>query len=283
MPGRFGLLFACALTLGCAPGTDTPVPAPPPSTPRTVIDEVEAPAEGSAPPEAEAPPDADPSADLSADPSVADGATAPPERVSEKINEHYAENDDPERWAKRFERIGREVFDQREQIVAALGLRKGQRIADVGAGTGLLTVELARAVGEQGTVYAVDVQPNFLDHIAQRARKEGLSNVQLVRAQQDSAQLPEGSVQLVLMCDTYHHVEQPAAYLESLRKAIEPGGRLVVVDYRAVEGQSRAWIVDHVRATPEQFRAEIEGAGFRFVREHEGLLEENFFYEFERP
>ncbi|MEM9453485.1 MAG: methyltransferase domain-containing protein [Myxococcota bacterium] len=279
MLGRFGLLFACVLGLGCAPATDTPVPAPPPSSPRTVIDEVEAPAQSVAPAEAEGPAEADPSvgAPVTGTPAVA------PEWVSQEINEHYAQNDNPKRWAKRFERIGREVFDQRDPIVAALGLRKGQRIADVGAGTGLFTMELARAVGEQGTVYAVDVQPYFLDHIAQRARKEGLSNVKLVRARQDSVQLPEGSVQLVLMCDAYHHVEQPAAYLESLRRAIEPGGRLVVVDYRAVEGENRAWIVEHVRATPEQFRAEIEGAGFRFVREHEGVLEENFFYEFERP
>jgi ubiquinone/menaquinone biosynthesis C-methylase UbiE len=203
--------------------------------------------------------------------------------VTTQINERYAEEDDPTHWIGRFEREGREVYDHRDEIIGALGLRPGQRIADVGAGTGLFTLPLAQAVGPEGKVYAVDVQSYFLDHIRQAAGDEGLDNVEVIRAQQDSARLPEASVQLVLMCDSYHHVERPAAYLASLRAAIEPGGRLVVVDYRAVEGVASKWMLEHVRATPRQFRAEIEGAGFRFVKEHEGMLEENFFYEFERP
>ena len=63
----------------------------------------------------------------------------------------------------------------------------------------------------------------------------------------------------------------------------DPGGRLFVVDYVAIEGRSEPWLLEHVRATPAEFRAELEGAGFRFVREHEGLLAENFVFELERP
>jgi predicted methyltransferase len=78
-------------------------------------------------------------------------------------------------------------------------------------------------------------------------------------------------------------VEQPAAYLASLAAALRPGGRLFVVDYIAIEGQSEAWMLEHVRATPAEFRAELESAGFRFVRAHEGVLKENFLFELERP
>ncbi|MCA9707824.1 MAG: methyltransferase domain-containing protein [Myxococcales bacterium] len=267
--GRLGPSSLLALALGCTPAAEGPTPTPPPSEPEVVIDEAGL---------ARA---ADP--DGAEDPAGGPKAAAAPEAVPQQINQRYAEQTDPGHWAGRFEREGREVFDHREAILDALGVRPGMRVADVGAGTGLFTMALARAVGERGRVYAVDVQDYFLEHIERRAQQAGLRNVQVVRAQQDAAGLPAGSVELVLMCDAYHHVEQPAAYLASLHAALAPGGRLAIVDYRAIAGQSDAWLLEHVRATPEQFRAEIEAAGFRFLRAHEGLLEENFFYEFERP
>lgn len=215
--------------------------------------------------------------------ATATSGSRTPERVDIDINADYVEQQNPERWAVRFEREGREVFDQRDAILDALGLTQGMAVADVGAGTGLFTLAMAERVGPKGKVYAVDVQSYFLDHIRQKALEAKLDNVALVRAEQGSARLPAGSVDLVLMCDSYHHVEQPAAYLASLEAALRPGGRLVIVDYIAIEGTSEKWMLEHVRATPAEFRAEIEGAGFRFARAHEGVLVENFFYEFERP
>lgn len=217
------------------------------------------------------------------EPAPAPSGTTPPVRVDIDINDDYATQTNPERWAARFEREGREVFDRRDAILDALHLREGMAVADVGAGTGLFTLAIAERVGPEGKVYAVDVQPYFLDHIGQSARAAKLDNVTLVRADQASSKLPEGSVDLVLMVDSYHHVEQPAAYLASIFAALRPGGRLVVVDYIAIEGKSEAWMLEHVRATPAEFRAELEGAGFRFLRAHEGLLAENFVFELERP
>ncbi|MEM6990691.1 MAG: methyltransferase domain-containing protein, partial [Myxococcota bacterium] len=92
-------------------------------------------------------------------------------------------------------------------------------------------------------------------------------------------ELPVGSIDLVFMCDAYHHVEQPAAYLASLRAALKADGRLVIVDYR--RGPEGTWRYGHIRATPAEFRAEIEAAGFTLDREVE-LLEDNFFFVF-RP
>lgn len=271
---RLGQVLAAVLLLGCTRSPNVPGPSTP------TQDEGAA---SSAP--ADAPVDGD-----AADPPAPDGAgrqagepAEAPERVETDVNDDYVEQTNPKRWAARFEREGREVFDRRDAILAALELREGMAVADVGAGTGLFSLALAERVGPKGQVYAVDVQAYFLDHIGQKARKAKLDNVTLVRADQASARLSEGSVDLVLMCDSYHHVEQPAAYLASLHAALRPGGRLVIVDYIAIEGKSEAWMLDHVRATPTEFRAEIEGAGFRFVRAHEGVLEENFFFEFERP
>ena len=267
----------CAWLLGCTPSTSAPAPATPPE------DQGGASVEGTRASErADAADEPEVGASKASEPTAGPGATAP-ERVDTKINDEYAEQPSAKRWEGRFEREGREVFDRRDAILAELGLREGLAVADVGAGSGLFTLALAERVGPKGKVYAVDVQAYFLDHIGQKARKAKLENVELVRAKQDSAQLPEGSVDLVLMCDSYHHVEQPAAYLASLKAALRPGGRLVIIDYVAIEGQSEAWMLEHVRATPTEFRAEIESAGFRLVRAHEGVLKENFFFEFERP
>jgi len=273
-------LLAGAWLLGCTPSTSTPAPATPAEGEGgATVEDTRAPAGG----DANAHEAGTPAADGTS--TGADGGPprAAPERIDTDINEEYAEQTSAKRWEAHFEREGREVFEERDAILAKLGLREGMAVADVGAGSGLFTLALAERVGPEGKVYAVEVQAYFLDHIGQKARKAKLENVALVRAKQDSAGLPEGSVDLVLMCDSYHHVEQPAAYLASLRAALRPGGRLVIVDYIAIEGQTEAWRLEHVRATPAEFRAEIESAGFRFVRAHEGVLEKNFFFEFERP
>jgi predicted methyltransferase len=268
-------LVGTLLLLGCAPSTSTTAPPEPRREEQADGGSAQAPASGEAP--------ADGGEAAAGDAKA--GATGPtaPARVETTINDDYVAQQNPERWAARFEREGREVFDHKDEIVAALGLRQGMAVADVGAGTGLFTLAIAESVGPRGKVYAVDVQAYFLDHIGQKAKKAKLENVVLVRARQDAVGLPAGSVDLVLMCDSYHHVEAPAAYLASLFAALRPGGRLVVVDYVAIEGQSEKWLLEHVRATPEAFRAEIESAGFRFLKAHEGVLKENFFFEFERP
>lgn len=268
MRRSFGFVLTGVLLLNCTPHASAPALESPASE-AADVEGNEVPVEGEA-------------AGTPAKAAASSGPKAP-ERVDIDINDDYAAQTNPERWAGRFEREGREVFDQRDAILAQLALREGMAVADVGAGTGLFTLAMAEVVGPKGKVYAVDVQSYFLDHIGQKARKAKLDNVELVRAEQGSAKLPEGSVDLVLMVDSYHHVEQPAPYLASLKAALRPGGRLVVIDYIAIAGQSEPWMLEHVRATPAAFRAELESAGFRFVRAHEGVLVENFVFEFERP
>jgi predicted methyltransferase len=277
---RFASLLVGASLSGCTPSASAPAPSTP-------AEGGNAASPAAADASAVQPEAGDPATDVAApepEPSaVANAGAKAPAEVETDINAEYDEQQNPKHWEGRFEREGREVFDRRHEILAALDLREGMAVADVGAGSGLFTLAIAERVGESGKVYAVDVQAYFLDHIGQKARKAKLGNVTLVRAKQDSAKLPEGSVDLVLMVDSYHHVEQPAAYLASLKAALRPGGRLVVVDYIAIEGKSEAWRLEHVRASPEVFRAEIESAGFRFVKAHEGVLEKNFFVEFDRP
>ncbi len=204
-----------------------------------------------------------------------------PSEVAMRINTRYAENTDAKNWQRRFEREGREAHDKRAEIVARLGLAPGTAIADVGAGSGMFTLEFSDAVGSEGVVFAVDVQDYFLDHIRARAKARGRSNIRTVVASQTSVSLQPGSVDVVFFCDVYHHLERPNGYLKTVHEALRESGRLVIIDYdRTIPGADR-WLKDHIRADPSVFRAEIEAAGFTLRDDHD-LLEENFFFVFER-
>ena len=129
-------------------------------------------------------------------------------------------------FVRHFENESREVFAQRQTIVRAVGLRPGDVVADVGAGTGLFTRLFANEVGPKGTVYAVDISPAFLRHIAERAKVDGNDRVvKTVRNSPDSIPLPARSVDVIFVCDTYHHFENPGSMLASMHRALRPGGR----------------------------------------------------------
>jgi ubiquinone/menaquinone biosynthesis C-methylase UbiE len=187
-----------------------------------------------------------------------------------------------EEWTKKFETESREIFHQREKIVAAAGLKPGMAMADIGAGTGLFTLHFAQAVGADGNVYAVEIAKNFLEHIKARASKASASNVQTILCTEKSVELPEASIDLAFICDVYHHFEYPAASLATLHKALKPGGELVLIDFKRIPGESSDFIMGHVRAGQEVFEAEVTAAGFEKVSEVKDLLKENYFVRFKR-
>lgn len=189
---------------------------------------------------------------------------------------------DPQRWSEVLEQPGRELYDLRHAIVAALALKPGMDVADVGAGSGLFTLPFAQAVGPRGRVYAVDVAAEFVRNIELRVQAQGLANVVGIVNTQHSTLLPPDSVDLVFLADTYHHFEQPAEMLRSIHTALRPGGELVVIDFRREAGLSTPWVMSHVRAGREQVLAEVELAGFEFTRE-EPILRGNFFLRFRKP
>lgn len=200
--------------------------------------------------------------------------------ASPEINEQYR-NPDYSRWQRNLETEGREVYEKRLAIVDAVAPKLGQAIADVGAGTGLFTRLFATRVGPQGRVYAVDIARAFVDGNVQRARAARLENVVGVVSTQADTRLEERSVDVAFVCDAYHHFEEPKAMLASIRRALRQGGTLVVVDFERIPGTSPDWILQHVRAGKEDFRREIEAAGFRFAGEVK-LMRENYFLRFTR-
>ena len=224
----------------------------------------------------------DPPKPVVAEPAPQPGVPEEPNPVAVRINAKYEASDDAAGWEARFERQGREVHDRKGAILKALKIAPGSSVADVGVGSGLYTLSFADAVGKDGKVFAVDVQDYFLAHVEAKAKKTGVENIAFVKAQQRDSNLDPESVDLVFMCDVFHHVEYPRTYLASLYAALKPGGRLAVVDFIAEQGKSEAWILEHVRASPSEFRAEFEAAGFVFDEAPE-LLKENFFHIYRRP
>ncbi len=186
-------------------------------------------------------------------------------------------------FQERFEVESREIYSAREEIVKACGIEPGQVIADVGSGTGLFTRMFSDRVSEQGWVFAVDIAPRLIEHVTRDAAEQNRRNITAVLCATDSINLPPASVDVVFVCDTYHHFEHPAESMASIYRALRDNGLLVVIDFERVAGVSRDWIMGHVRAGKEVFRAEIQDAGFALVDEIkiEGL-KENYFLKFRK-
>ncbi len=200
------------------------------------------------------------------------------------INERFLDpNLNPSEWLGRFETESREIYQFRKAIVKAVNLKQGDRIADIGAGTGLFTIFFADQVGPRGWVFAVEIAPRFVERIGKLAADQGFANITPLLGAEDVVRMPPESIDVAFVCDTYHHFEYPKTTLSSIKRALRPGGRLVVIDFERIEGVSRQWVLGHVRAGKSAFRKEIEDVGFEFIGETkvEGL-KENYFITFRK-
>ena len=196
------------------------------------------------------------------------------------INKPF-ENPDVKEYIGKFEVESREVFAKRQEIVAACKLKPGMVVGDIGAGTGLFTRLFAKAVGDQGKVNAVDIAPKFIQYIENTCRENGIKNVTGVVCKPDSVELPAQSIDLAFICDTYHHFEFPFKTMASIHRALRPGGRVVLVDFKRIPGVSSEWVLNHVRAGQETVTKEVLSSGFKLVEEPK-LLTENYCMVFEK-
>lgn len=156
----------------------------------------------------------------------------------------------------------RGVIANRDAIVRALGLKPGMTVADIGAGTGAFMEPMARAVGPTGRYFGVDIDKDYVKLMESRAKRLGLSQAQVVLSRTDSVTLPAESVDLMVVIDAYHHFSPVEPMLASMKAALRPGGRLIIVDFDRTPKSPR-WIKEHVRADKATFLQEIGKAGFR--------------------
>ena len=181
---------------------------------------------------------------------------------------------DAEKWSHVFDDPERDAWQKPHEVIQALKLKPDAVVADIGAGTGYFAMRLASML-KDGRVYAVDIEPDMVKHLAERARREGRANMIAVAGAADSPRLP-AKVDLALFVDVYHHVEARERYFRNLRTALNPGAHVAVIDFRleASDGPPRA-----SRVAPEQVKAEMKKAGYVLVAEH-GFLPRQYFLVF---
>ena len=192
-------------------------------------------------------------------------------------HEMHQRHGDPKAYEAALDDPRRDAYQKPDDVVAALGLREGQVVADIGAGTGYFAVRLAKAVGASGRVYAVDVSADMAQHLNRRLRDANISNVASVLAPPDDPLLRPASVDLVFICDVWHHVEQQESYLAHLRRALKPGGRLVMIDFHKRDLPVGPPV--EMKIARDDLVRQVEGAGWTLVQEHD-ILPYQYFLEF---
>jgi ubiquinone/menaquinone biosynthesis C-methylase UbiE len=177
---------------------------------------------------------------------------------------------------KRFAYEGgdRDAWQQPDRVIASLGLRPGDRVADIGAGSGYFTLPLARAVGPPGRVHAVDVDEEMNQYLRERVREAGLENVEVTLGRYEDPLLPDGEIDLIFTSNTYHHIEERPAYFRGVLDDLAPGGRVAILDYDGRKG----WLVRLVgHYTPKQeILREMEEAGYRLADDVDFLDRQSF-------
>jgi ubiquinone/menaquinone biosynthesis C-methylase UbiE len=180
-------------------------------------------------------------------------------------------------WLDRPERIEEEEPDI---ALDALKLTPGSTVADVGAGSGYMSVKMAKRVGPSGKVYANDIQPEMLTLLRQRLAREKITNIETVLGTVDDPKLPAGAVDLILMVDVYHEFQQPQIMLRRMRESLKSGGRLVLLEYRK-EDPSIPIRPDHKMSVAEA-KLEVEAEGYTLTKVDEVLPRQHILI-FTRP
>jgi cyclopropane fatty-acyl-phospholipid synthase-like methyltransferase len=183
---------------------------------------------------------------------------------------------DAEKWSRIFDDPKRDAWQKPHEVIQALALKPDAVIADIGSGTGYFSVRFAHMV-PKGRVYGVDTEPDMVKHLAERAKREGLTNITPVAGVSDDPRLPE-KADLIVFVDVFHHISDRERYFRKLRGSLKPGGRIAIIDFRldAPNGPPKS-----ARIAPDRVKAELKGAGYALTQEH-GFLPNQYFLIF-RP
>ncbi len=189
------------------------------------------------------------------------GAQAKPPSMDEMHRLHQ----DSKAYIAALEDPARDAYQKPHEVVMALGLQDGERVADIGSGPGYFTLRIARHVGAGGRVTAVDISPDMILELNKRVRDAALDNVRTILALPDDPLLAPASLDLVFICDTWHHIGNHVRYLGLLEKTLRPGGRVVIVDYQKRETPVGPPL--EIRLSRESVVKEFEQSGWRLVQE----------------
>jgi ubiquinone/menaquinone biosynthesis C-methylase UbiE len=183
-------------------------------------------------------------------------------------------------WIARMERPERVASLKIDYIISKLALKPGQVVADIGAGPGVLSLPMAKAVAPGGRVYAVDIDQTFIDHIAMRAKEQHVANVVPVLGKLTDPALGANDVDVALFHDVLHHIKERAEYLKNTAKYVKTGGRIAIVELDPKTGSHRD--EPELTVSRDQAKAWLADAGFRPVQEFDGLPENKWFVVYAR-
>jgi SAM-dependent methyltransferase len=191
--------------------------------------------------------------------------------AAQSPHNHQHSFGDAEKWSHVFDDPERDAWQKPHAVIETLALKPDASVADLGAGTGYFAARLANML-PKGIVYAVDLEPDMVRYLGERAKREGLANLKPVQAAAGDARLPE-KVDLVLLVDVYHHIEARERYFRQLAASLRTGARIAVIDFRldSPEGPPKA-----SRIAPAQVKAELGLAGYALAEEH-GFLQRQYF------
>ncbi len=178
---------------------------------------------------------------------------------------------DPGEYIKTLESERRISGLQVPQVIEALKISRGQRVADVGSGSGLFTRPMAKAVGESGVVFAIDIDPDLLKYVEKTGKEMQLSNIRTVQATESDPKIPE-PVDLIAVIDTLHHIDNRPTYLSNLKRYLRPQGRIAIIDF------SETWPAGHenMKYSLADLEEWMKKAGYARVEKHD-FLNNNFF------
>lgn len=180
-------------------------------------------------------------------------------------------------WLERDTRVQEERTDL---LLENLPIEPGDNVADIGAGSGYFSIPMARLTGPEGSVYAVDIQPEMLQIIEQRTTAEKITNINRVLATDKDPGLPANTIDMVLMVDAYHEFAWPFEVMSAVYESLAPGGKVVLIEYRAEDPEVP--ILRLHKMTEEQVRKEMQALGLEFV-ENQDFLPRQHFLVFRKP
>ena len=191
--------------------------------------------------------------------------------LAQSHHTHQHSFEGAEKWAQEFDDPKRDEWQKPHEVIQALALTPDAVIADIGSGTGYFAVRLAHMV-PKGRIYGVDIEPDMVKYLAERAKGMGLKNLVSLAGAPDDPRLPE-KVDLIILVDTFHHIEDRDRYFRTLHGSLKPGGRIAIIDFRmdSLDGPPKS-----ARSTPEGIKAELNRAGYALVQKHAFLPNQYF-------
>jgi ubiquinone/menaquinone biosynthesis C-methylase UbiE len=204
-------------------------------------------------------------------------------QVAGKANAGYKTPEGREQVARSLTAPDRDAKQKLEELIRAMRLEAGMTVADIGTGAGYMLPFLSRAVGPGGHVLAEDIQDDFLSKARAHAAGEKLTNIDFIKGTEKDPRLPDGSVDVALALDSYHHYDYPREMLAGLRKGLKPGGRLVIVEYyRSPTAMPNGRAMEHIRLDKPDVIKEVEANGFHLVSQREQVKDVQYMLIFTR-